>query len=112
MKRLIIALGLGVLASSSASAATFDDGNTVYSKCKEITPSSQVRCLATTGAFFDMMQSLGYQCRFAENATRQQVADVFTKYLTDHPESRNQDAARLAFLAFKTAFGCELKLNP
>jgi Rap1a immunity proteins len=54
----------------------------------------------------DMMKALGH-CSSSSGLTKGQVADVLIKYLKDHPESRHEPAASLAFQAFSTAFGCK-----
>ncbi|CAN5147329.1 hypothetical protein BH10PSE10_BH10PSE10_23210 [soil metagenome] len=112
MKRLAIVLLL--CAATGAAHSGFDDGNKLHTQCSDmdVRTGNTMVCMSVAGAYYDMMEMIGYRCRFSKGITKGQAADVLRKYLNDHPATRNQPAASLAFAAFKEAFACELKLNP
>jgi len=92
---------------STPATAYFDTGNEIYERCiaPDKTSKRQI-CFATASAYLDMMRALGYSCT-GDNLTRRQVADVFTKFLRENPESRQKAGPLLAIEAFSKGFGCK-----
>ena len=91
--RTLFRLGGGLAVSaclfsfaSTPVAAYFDTGNEVYERCiaPDKTPKREI-CLAMASAYLDMMRALGYSCT-GDNLTRNQVADVFAKFLKENPD--------------------------
>jgi hypothetical protein len=94
------------LFASTPAAAYFDTGNEVYERCIASDKTSKREiCLAAANAYLDMMRALGYTCS-SDNLTRRQVADVFVKFLSENPESRQKSGPSLAIEAFSKGFGC------
>jgi hypothetical protein len=52
-----------------------------------------------------MMQAWGWECQIA-GVTREQLRDVFTNYLAENPEIRNDPAVFGIALAMQRSFGC------
>jgi Rap1a immunity proteins len=93
----------------------FDTGNSMFEDCSADTNNidtladtlpREMRCRMTTLAYLDMMLALGFRCGNLQGVTQEQIVDVFKKYLADHPELRNHNAALLAQDAFNDAFRC------
>lgn len=99
------------LAMMLAASGTFVSGNELYALCTGDV-DDRIRCIEyVTGASDSALIAqrmdgrTGYLC-IPERVTRQQIADVVTAYLRDHPESRQSNAGGLTLVALGTAFPC------
>ena len=100
-------LVLVTLTSTPASAGYFDhSANDFYGRCVGA-KTFEVACIATAGAYMDMMIALGYKCNDG-GVNRLQAKDVLIKYLAEHPENRNAPLPFSAILAFQSAFSCTM----
>lgn len=100
-------LGLVIcLLPTAVHAGYFDgNGNDFYRRCAT---SEDAICVATAGAYMDMMIALGVKCAKDAGVNRLQTKDILVKYLVDHPGDRHNPLPFSAILAFQEGLGCRL----
>ena len=106
---LAVLLALAQANPTPQSAGSYLNGNELYDQCQR--PESTL-CLAYVMGIYD-----GHLDAVAQDRARrmvcltgsveaQQLKDVVTRYLRDHPETRHATAASIALYALGQAFPC------
>jgi Rap1a immunity proteins len=95
-----------MLLLATASILAFQTGNTLNDACIQ-----RDRCIGYVAGSVDTWQNsfaaFGVKLFCAPSGlTQGQAADVFAKYLIDHPEKRHMAASDLVFSAMVEAFPC------
>jgi hypothetical protein len=112
MKRIIF-IFMTLFAFNSFAQAANSDGNFWQELCNGKTDFGTTVCRAFTSGF---ISGMGVQAEyfkseklfcFPATAKNSQAADVFSKYLDRHPESRHLDSTTLAAIAMIEAFPCK-----
>lgn len=127
-KLIVLAMILAVLFLAQGSAeptnkriGQFETGNDLYTLCKQYDYYSQGVCSGYIMGVHDLVAHLQKSvssedkqplwrlnevCGSGE-VTSGQVRDEVTKYLRDHPETRDQSAAQLIIIALLASFPCD-----
>lgn len=100
---------IGLIAMFAAAVhGDFVNGNQLLAMCE----TNGVECARYTEAVsdtLDAMEGMGgmkeYYCS-TNGVTVGQIRDIVLKYLREHPESRNEGAAGIAFVALADVFPC------
>jgi hypothetical protein len=104
-RAILVAVALCCFVVGGADAY-FENGNSLYGHCQK--PRISVfgaLCGGYVSGVLDALENLGASCVPGE-ATREQVTDVVTLYLRDHPEKRHLSASELVTAALKEKFPC------
>lgn len=91
-----------------ATARGFVDGNELWNQCDKNADSyPHIMCMAYIVGVADVYsnQTANNMC-LPKNATEEQLADVVTKYLRQHPEERHYTAQSDVLVALAEAFPC------
>lgn len=90
--KLSIALVAGIAALPTTAHAEWMDGNELHETCTTPAPLDRAMCLSYIIGVLDGLRYLPLPLVTPKGATAGQVRDVVAKYLTDHPETRDQQA--------------------
>jgi Rap1a immunity proteins len=105
---MAVAVSCVALGGTPVRAGYFVDGNKLFDNCKEEgSPAGLYRdgyIVGITDAYAAV--ELGGFCLIGEHIRAEQVTDVVTLYLRDHPESRHLPAPALVIDALKEKFPC------
>jgi hypothetical protein len=104
MKHIITALAL--VASTTASAQ-FIDGNALYKRMTDESPTNQIMALGYIAGVSDLGHG-EYHCTPA-SVTLKQTNDVVLKYLLEEPSNRHKDASVLVTVALIKSWPCAKK---
>ena len=103
MKRSLLAAAAALLMATSAQAL-FYDGAKMYELCSNERGGRTV-CLGYTAGLSEALEVSKVICPHP-NVTIGSMADVITRELADHPETRHHSAASIATNALHKAFPC------
>jgi hypothetical protein len=108
--KVLLALYVLLLASAAEAEKVRDflDGNILWGLCSSPTDSEGgVACRVYVAGVADTFAVYApHKFCLPANATEIQIADVVTKYLRDHPESRQYTAESEVEAALSVAFPC------
>jgi hypothetical protein len=110
--RIVLAFAFCLFGSAAASAG-FQDGNTLYTNCKDEKNSNSVLLcygyimgVADMTAFEDAVQKKCVWFALPNGVNPTQLRDVVLKYLVANPEIRHYDASFLVRDALTGGFPC------
>jgi hypothetical protein len=116
IKIIFITVLLGIIVSSNSYALT---GDRLYQRCANLDASIEDHGTKCDQALVDTVMCRWYVLGMADalvdaqkicpsdRVVDQQLALVVSKYLSDHPESRDMDGIKLVEDALKKAFPCK-----
>jgi len=93
--KLHLAAIAGIAALSTPAHAEWMDGNQLHDTCSTTAPLDRATCLSYVIGVLDGLRYLSQPPVTPKGATAGQLRDVVAKYLTDHPEKRDQQARTL-----------------
>lgn len=102
--KLSLALMAGIAALPTAARAEWMDGNELHETCTTTAPLDRALCLSYVIGVLDGLRYLPQPPVTPTGATAGQVRDVVAKYLTDHPEKRDQQARMIVRTAVADAW--------
>ncbi len=109
-----ILLGLAILVTPHAAYATAFTGNMLLRDCGTVPTQDATatyalgNCTGYIWGVADVLEASKLYCP-TEDSTNGEIVDIVTKYLTDHPETRDRYALRSVMAALSTAFPCPEK---
>lgn len=112
MKKFLVSFGF-LLTTNFVHAEGMSDGNFWHGMCNSGDPSDYVACMAYING---VVQGVRNQAQLDKTSagfcippkvTFQQIGDVFSKYLKDHPQERHKSSGFLAMISVYEAFPCK-----
>jgi hypothetical protein len=104
--RKVIIGACSTICSGSAFAAAFLTGNDLFTDCSATETIGSVICHGYVVGAADAFAGADLIC-IPKNVSQGQVADIVTKFLRDHPESRHYSASSEVLQALMEAFPCK-----
>lgn len=104
----VTAMMLAIAQTATASPA-FVSGNDLLRMCEAASRAEcygYVQGVSDVGNLLPVLSKSPLPFCTPDNVTVRQVADIVVKFLVAHPESRNQGAAGLTWVALAQAFPC------
>jgi hypothetical protein len=108
--RLTAFVVLAIIFGTPSANAAFDNGNKLLEYCESTDPFYLGACVGHITAISDTLATQngvnGYFACPPADATRQQLMDVVTHWLREHPEARHYAANGITARALSEAFPC------
>lgn len=104
-RAILVAVALSCFVMGKATAAAYD-GNKLFEFCEKTDDVSFGFCFGYVSGVVDATFDEGHYCWSAPGVKSQQLKDVVTLWLRDHPEKRHLPADELVATALKEKFPC------
>jgi hypothetical protein len=103
---LAISLTLASAVARAGSVAAFVSGNTLHDLCKTGASSNPAACTSYIVGAIDAINADGTHLCLPAGVIAEQMRDVVARWLSDHPERRQEAAAGLVSAAVQSVFPC------
>jgi len=111
-KLLFVTIFLGIFNLHKPSFGQFFSGNTLLERCNADFNYCQGYVVGLADAIEDLTnwgQIKNCQIKLTAGITGKQLADIFIKYLREHPEERHYTAGSIIISRLKEVFPCSKK---